>query len=103
MINEFVFIEKKYPDFFTFYNESKDLIYHKFIEVFEELKDRKDGNAKITIIVGNVEGRPFQSDFVIEKSKPNILIETINPFFESIEDYETCDKIHRLYNQLTKN
>ena len=99
MITEILFIEEKYDDFHTFYNSSKEMIYHKFIEAFEN-KTNRDGKTLLDIIVNNVDGRPFQSKFLIERSKPNILIETIKPFFESIEDYETCEKIVHLHHQL---
>jgi hypothetical protein len=36
--------------------------------------------------------------FNAEKNNSDILIDVINPYFESIEDYEICGKIIKLYN-----
>lgn len=92
-------ITKNYPTFKEFYDDSKPLIYKTLIEGYRKVSI--DPNVKIKIRVNAiVEGLDFGADFIIEKQN-NEIIERLNnlylPYFEGIEDYETCEDIKKIY------
>jgi hypothetical protein len=95
---ERLLIEKNYDDFPSFYKESKDIIYRKIIDTFESAK-ASGKETQILIVTARIENQPFDTDFPIIKSDPGLLMRII-PYFESIEDYETCGKIMKLYSEL---
>jgi hypothetical protein len=91
-------IKKNYENFPTFYKETKDIIYRKIIDTYENARD--SGKETQTLIVtARIENQPFDTDFPIIKSDPGLLMSLI-PYFESIEDYETCERIMKLYSEL---
>ena len=92
-------IEKTYPDFTTFYSDTKDVIFRKILSVFEDLVTSENDKTRL-IIIANVEKFEFDSNFFFEKSDPEILCRLINPYFETNEDYETCAKVIDVYNNL---
>ncbi len=84
-------IDEEYPDFKTFYKNSKDVIYRKITDIFLNLETPKD--EILLTVFACIDGFNFDSDFLISKSKEDWLKTGINKYFEEIEDYETCDKI----------
>lgn len=88
-----------YPDFATYYSSSKITVYKKILEVFRNMSTSEDTRTRLTV-VGNVNYVEFDSNFFFEKSKPEILIDVINPFFELMEDYETCNEVIEVYNSI---
>lgn len=92
---EIVKYEKDYEDFNAFNSECEEKIYRKMIDVYEELKKSNEKEKKL-IFVAKINGIIFDTNFVISKSHLMTLKEVILPFFESVEDYETCDKILNL-------
>lgn len=96
---ERLMIYKEYDDFPTFYKNSKDVIYRKIIETYE--KTKIPGQEMMTLIVsGTIDDHYFDTDFPIKKTDLSLLTDVVNPYFESIEDYETCGKIMELCKEL---
>ena len=90
-------IDKEFSDFNDFYDESKDAIYRKILESFEEIELT---NEDINLIVSaKILDTQFESNFQIKKSNFNLLMKSLNPYFESIEDYETCQRVLDLYEK----
>ena len=101
-MNEKLTLSKNYPDFDSFYYESKETIYRKLIDAFEKVNIPENKTTNLTV-VGNIQGKPFNSKFIIEKSNLGLLMSVLIPFFEDMEDYETCSKIVKLYDSLKSN
>jgi hypothetical protein len=99
---EIFIIDQNYSDFPSFYSEVKGQIYRKIFETYEKVlaSGKKEMNL---IVTGYINDEPFNTEFIIDKTDPSLLIKVINPYFESIEDYETCGKIMQLYNSLRSN
>jgi hypothetical protein len=99
---EIFIIDQNYSDFPSFYSEVKGQIYRKIFETYEKVlaSGKKEMNL---IVTGYINDEPFNTEFIIDKTDPSLLIKVINPYFESIEDYETCGKITQLYNSLRSN
>ena len=72
------------------------------LDAFEKANVPENITTNLTV-VGHIQGKPFNSKFLIEKSNPSLLMSVLNPFFEDMEDYETCAKIVKLYNSLKTN
>jgi len=87
-------IENEYPNFIDFLKNEKYKIYQEIIKSFEEIV--KTNDSKKLIIVAKVEDVMFDSTFDISKKNIKLLSETVNSYFESIEDYESCDRIYKL-------
>lgn len=92
-------IKTNYPDFKSFYKDSQELIYRKVLYAFEELKKTK--KDKKLVVTSEINDHVFDTDFDINIESVNMLMNTIIPFFEKIEDYETCSKIVELYSDLS--
>lgn len=92
-------INTNYSDFSTFYENEKRNIYLKYIDAFEKLINSNYVHTFFTVIY-IIENEPVVTHFDAEKNNSDILIDVINPYFESIEDYEICGKITELYNNI---
>jgi hypothetical protein len=95
-------IEKKYTSFIDFLKNEKYIIYQKILESFEEIIVDETNDAEL-IIFANVEGVAFDSTFNINKDNIKLLSETVNSYFISIEDYESCDRIQKLCLKIEQN
>lgn len=88
-------IEKKYTNFIDFLKNEKYSIYQKILESFEKMIVEGTNDTEL-IIFANVENVAFDSTFNINKDNIKLLSETVNSYFISIEDYESCDRIQKL-------
>jgi len=86
-----------YNDFQTFLDETRDPVYRIILSAFEDLK--KDEKVKVNVLA-DIEGNQFKSELEYTKSNLDILTDVINPYFERVEDYETCAKIMKLHSEL---
>jgi hypothetical protein len=95
-------LTKNYDDFSTFLEESRGTIYRKIVERY---KDTMTPGKEIQTLVisARVNGRKFDTDYAITKDGYGILLTTIIPYFESIEDYETCAEVLRLCKKLEES
>lgn len=95
-------IENDYPNFIEFLKNEKYGIYHKILEAFE-LMMTTNNDIKKLLVVAKVEGTVFHTGFNINKNNIELLSKTVMPYFESIEDYESCARIQKLCLELKKN
>lgn len=93
-------IKGKYNSFPQFYDENKEIIYRSIIDVFDAFKTKKVSNL-ILVISAKIEDISWKTEFNFTKQESIILKRDIMPFFEDIEDYETCNRIKNLHKELT--
>lgn len=93
-------LKGKYENFPHFYNENKEVIYKTIIDVFEGFKIRKSNNL-LLVIRAKIEEISWKTEFNFNRKESIILTRDIMPYFEDIEDYETCDRIKNLEKELT--
>ena len=97
----FIIIEKKYVDFNTCFMESKDKIYRKMLDTYEEIKDTENHDSNLCVIA-TIDDCPFSTNFPINKHSSQQIIGVIIPYMEEIEDYETCDRALKLYQRINR-
>jgi hypothetical protein len=88
-------IEGKYIDFTDFYGVNKIIIYNNIINLFEDFKDK---NKKLLVLKlsANIQNIEWKTELEFSRKEIYILKRDILPFFEEIEDYETCEKVSKL-------
>jgi hypothetical protein len=91
---------QEYDNFATFVQKTTDPIYRAIIDTFNDLRKIEKSTLTVQAIV---DGTQFDTIFEYTKDDANILKDLINPFFEEMEDYETCKRIMDLYSELTQN
>jgi hypothetical protein len=95
-----VSIKGNFEDFKEFYDQNKELIYKSIIDVFYEFK--KTRKKTLTLYIGaKIKGLEWDTEFNFTKNESFILKRDIMPYFEEIEDYETCGEIISLHKELT--
>lgn len=96
-----MYIKGKYEDFTDFYTENKKPIYENIIEVFEGFV----GNRKRVLtlyIAAIIRGLEWDTEFKFERNDTIVLTRDVIPFFESIEEYEKCERAKKIYDDLIK-
>lgn len=89
----------RYEDFNDFYGENKKEIYKSIIEIFTEFKNGNNDNLSL-YISAKIRGLDWETEFNFNKNDTIVLKRDIIPYFENIEDYETCSEIINLYRDL---
>ena len=89
--------KNKFNDYGTFMEASRDPIYRTILSAFKELKEKEKVAVSIT---ANVDSTEFESEIEFTKLNLDILRDVVNPYFEEIEDYETCNKVIQLLSDL---
>lgn len=92
---------KKYNDFIDFYGENKVTIYQNIIKLFKTFKNTQKTNLELNISV-KIKDLDFETKLEFSRNDVNMLISDLLPYFENIEEYEICDEIKSLYNDLNK-
>lgn len=92
-------IDENYQDFNDFYQNNKETIYRHIIELFKGLTKTKKKYLKL-LVHSKIEGFTWGTEFVFDKSRKQILMNDILPFFEEREEYEICSEIVTLYKTL---
>lgn len=92
-------IDGSYLDFNDFYSKNNEIIYRTIIELFGKLKSKKYQYATI-LITTKIKDLNWDTDLTFSLAQSFLLKRDILPFFEEIEDYETCVKIQSLDNQI---
>jgi hypothetical protein len=95
-------INGKYPEFGDFYDENKELIYKSIVDVFDGFKTSRKKVLNL-YIWSRIQGLEWDTEFNFTRKDTIVLTRDILPYFENIEDYEMCDKILKLYKELTKS
>ena len=102
-----VFVKGKYKNFEDFLEKNKDLIYNGVIDSFKELLGSKKRKIKYTVNatvkLETNEVVEWNTEFLLLKKEPDILIDHIMQHYENNEDYEKCSEILNLYKELTNN
>ncbi len=93
-------IKNNYQEFREFYDENKEVIYKSILEVFEGLKTTRKKTLSL-LVVSEIAGLEWDTEFTFSKSESKVLFRDVMPYFEQIEDYETCSKIVKLHSDLT--
>lgn len=86
-----------YNDYPTFMEETRDPIYRTILTAFKDLKEK---DSVVVNIFAKVEKTEFESNLEFTKSNLDILTDVINPYFESIEDYESCGEVMTILSDL---
>lgn len=94
-------IKGKYKEFEDFYDENKELIYKSIIDLFSDFKSTQKKILSL-YICSKIQGLDWDTEFNFSKKDTIVLKRDLLPYFEKIEDYETCGKILNLYKELTK-
>ena len=90
-------IDIEYPTFKKFYDNEKHNIYIKIVDLFEKVIE--ENIEKNLLVVAKIDGDVFDTTFDISKSNKKLFTEKISPYFESIEEYEVCEKIKELLSR----
>jgi hypothetical protein len=93
-------IKNNYNDFSEFYDSNKEIIYKSILKVFEGLKTSRKKTLKL-LVVSQISGLDWDTEFNFSKNETKMLVKDVMPYFEQIEDYETCLKIKNLHSELT--
>jgi len=86
-----------YDDYGTFMEETRDPIYRTILLAFKELKEKDDAVVNVIASVGETD---FESNLEFTKARLEILTDVINPYFEKLEEYETCAEVMKVFSEL---
>ena len=92
-------IKGKYSGFTDFYDINKVKIYKNIINLFGNLKN-KDKNNLILILSAKIMDLDWETELKFNRQEIIVLTRDLIPYFESVEDYETCSKIQTLYKEI---
>ncbi len=93
-------LKGKYEEFSDFYDTNKETIYKSIIELFKEFKTTKKGLLTLHLWA-KIGGLEWDTEFTFSKEESIVLTRDILPYFEEIEDFETCQQILDLKKELT--
>ena len=85
-----------YSDFDSFMDANREKIYRGIIEIFNELKFSKKKSLSMELFA-NINGFNWDSEFSFTQDDAIVLTRDLIPYFQDIEDYETCTEIMKLY------
>ena len=94
-------LEKDYDDFKSFYDENIVLIYKSTVELFSLFKNNRVKKLRLSVDA-KIDGLKWGTDFEYSRTDSIILVRDLLPYFENIEDFETCIEIRDIYNDLNK-
>lgn len=93
-------LKGKFKDFTDFYDDNKEIIYKSILDVFKEFKTTNQKTLTL-FISAKISGMSWDTEFNFNKEEVIVLKRDLMPYFEDIEDYETCCEIKNLYKDLT--
>lgn len=93
-------IKGKYSGFTDFYDINKVKIYKNIINLFGNLKNKEKNNL-ILVLSAKIMDLDWETELKFSRQEIIVLIRDLIPYFESVEDYETCGEIHNLYIELS--
>lgn len=85
-------------NFYEFYNENKETIYLKIIETFTGLKDTDEVKLFVNCELKN--GVKWVTEYIYTKENKDTLLTDIKPYFIKTENYEICQKIKEIYENI---
>lgn len=92
--------KKKFKSYGQFHSENKEKIYKTIIDLFKEFNVVKNKTLSMTISA-NIENIEWNTELIFNRDESYILKKDVMPYFEEIEDYETCSEIINLSKSLT--
>jgi hypothetical protein len=101
ILQKLIIVDKNYSDFQSFYKDEKRTVYLGYIDAFEMLINLKCPIIPIKVHY-LIEGQEYFTHLKAEKNNSIRLIENILPFFEQLEEYETCSKIIKLHKSINQ-
>lgn len=90
---------KSFESFDDFYGTNKPEIYKSIINIFEEFQ-KTDTKVLSLGFSASIHGHQWGTHITLEREQYFILKRDVLPYFEQIEDYETCQRIVKLHNKL---
>lgn len=100
-----VHVTGEYDSFNHFMESNRSLIYEGVIESFKQLLGSRKRQIKFIVnadlILDYKETVAWQTEFILIKKEPEILVDHIIQHFEKNEEYEKCGEILNLYKSLT--
>ncbi len=91
----------RYKDFKDFYDINQESIYKSIIGIFEDFNNTKTINKLSLRIEARIKGLEWDTKFDFNRAEAIVLKRDIIPYFEKLEDYETCSHINKLHKELT--
>ncbi len=101
MVRKELIFKENYNGFNEFYDANKTTIYKSILELFEEFKNI-DNNELTLSLFARIEELDWNTEMIFRRENQNILKREILNYFEEIEEFEICQKIIILHNDLTK-
>ena len=94
-------LESNYQDFPDFYSSNKNLIFKNIVKLFDGLTRTRKKELKL-IVISIIDGFEWSSEFIFDKTRTDLLINDILPYFEENEEYEICAEIRDIIIKLEK-
>jgi hypothetical protein len=93
-------LKGEYKEFKDFYSVNKIIIYRNIIKLLEKFKD--DTKEELILSINSrISGADWDTELKFERSTLKItLVDDLMPYFEEMEEYETCMEIKNLYEEL---
>ena len=88
--------KQQYKNFKHLYDTNKEDIYRGVVQIYEELKSSRKRSLML-LVTTDVGPLSWDTEFIFKKEEYEILVDQILPYYEEIEDYETCAKIKKLH------
>lgn len=83
-----------------FMMKTKESFTNRYSMFLKNLEPQK--KKKLTLFVSaKIRGLEWDTEFNFHKEESVVLKRDLMPYFEEIEDYETCNEINNLYKELT--
>ena len=92
-------ITGNYSTYDEFYSKNKILVFKDMIDLFKELKN-EGKNLAILNLSANINGQLWKTDLKFHRNQYFVLIRDMLPYFEKLEEYEICDEIKKLHEDL---
>jgi hypothetical protein len=92
-------IKGKYEGFKDFYDVNKIVIYKNILKLFTNFK-KQDKDQLVLIISAKISNLDWETELKFQRKESIVLVRDIMPYFEQIEDYETCGQICDLYKKI---
>ena len=96
-----MYIKGQYEDFTDFYTINKRPIYENIIEVFKGFTGDSKKRVLTLYLQAIIHGLEWDTEFKFNKTDTIVLTRDVIPYFEQIEEYEICDDVRKLFEELT--
>lgn len=94
-----IIFNETYESFKDFYSNNNEIIYQGIIELFQEFINTKKKNLTL-FVRGQINEIVWDTEFNFTREESYILTRDLLPYFENIEDFETCLLIKNTFESL---